>query len=299
MEMNKKMSSLKRFQCLPTSMCSTTTDSHLTDVRCNLDFYLDDDIDEDVVVSTPTTTAITNKRKRSHALLQSVSVDHIDEDTYESPAKLIKLDNYEEEMDTSNNDVHNRNHTSTLPTVEGYQTDLIYITPQTLEKALHGEQTCDKDVLIVDCRYPYEYEGGHIKDAVNLYTREMIKQTFLDQHKNLNNCILVFHCEFSSERGPKLCRYLREQDRSINSEVYPHLYYPEMYVLQGGYKSFYQQCTTALCEPQQYRPMIHPAFTTQLKHYRKETKKWKRSKSWSGRSTERMCNVSTTLCFEV
>ena len=46
--------------------------------------------------------------------------------------------------------------------------------------------------------------------------------------------ILVFHCEFSSERGPRQLRYLRACDRTRNP--YPKLHYPEIYLLYGGYK---------------------------------------------------------------
>ena len=49
--------------------------------------------------------------------------------------------------------------------------------------------------------------------------------------------LVVFHCEFSSERGPRMCRFVRERDRSLNE--YPKLHYPELYVLKGGYKDFF------------------------------------------------------------
>lgn len=49
--------------------------------------------------------------------------------------------------------------------------------------------------------------------------------------------VLVFHCEFSSERGPRMCRFVRERDRALND--YPKLHYPELYVLKDGYKDFF------------------------------------------------------------
>lgn len=65
---------------------------------------------------------------------------------------------------------------------------------------------------VIDCRYPYEYEGGHIRGALNLYMQDQILQVLMDSSTTgkaqINDTpkrnILVFHCEFSSERGPKL-----------------------------------------------------------------------------------------------
>ena len=53
--------------------------------------------------------------------------------------------------------------------------------------------------------------------------------------------IIVFHCEFSQRRGPMLWRTLRELDRNINVEKYPKLFFPEMYVLEKGFSSFYER----------------------------------------------------------
>lgn len=64
-------------------------------------------------------------------------------------------------------------------------------------------------------RYPYEYEGGHIRGARNIYSEEEIVKQFVDVKKKFSSNsntssvdskhhVLIFHCEFSSERGPKL-----------------------------------------------------------------------------------------------
>lgn len=63
-------------------------------------------------------------------------------------------------------------------------------------------------------RYPYEYEGGHIRGAINIFTKEHLLKNFNDDKlgkkspKNDNidakRNVLIFHCEFSSERGPSL-----------------------------------------------------------------------------------------------
>lgn len=88
--------------------------------------------------------------------------------------------------------------------------------------------------------------------------------------------IVVFHCEFSSERGPRMCRYVRERDRLGNE--YPKLHYPELYVLKGGYKEFFLKCQSH-CEPPSYRPMHHEDFKEDLKKFRTKSRTWAGEKS--------------------
>jgi M-phase inducer phosphatase 2 len=100
-----------------------------------------------------------------------------------------------------------------LPLIEGRHTDLKSITAETLKQLLNGE--FDSKVgsyKIIDCRFPYEYNGGHIRGALNMYTQEQVLEELVsaktespavvngEEKRN----ILIFHCEFSSERGPKL-----------------------------------------------------------------------------------------------
>nr|XP_014343172.1 PREDICTED: M-phase inducer phosphatase 1-like [Latimeria chalumnae] len=98
-----------------------------------------------------------------------------------------------------------------------------------------------ENYVIADCRYPYEYEGGHIKAAINIYREDQVVSDLLENSPHPSSTgkrtIVIFHCEFSSERAPKLCRYLRKLDRNAN--VYPRLFYPEMYILKGGYREFF------------------------------------------------------------
>jgi len=97
-------------------------------------------------------------------------------------------------------------------------------------------------VTVIDCRYPYEYKGGHIDGAINLYSKAQI-QAFLEKTvtSSSRKHVLIFHCEFSSERGPKMYRNLRTLDREANRDSYPRLNFPEVYVMEGGNKAFYAQ----------------------------------------------------------
>uniref|UniRef100_A0A7N5K8M2 M-phase inducer phosphatase n=1 Tax=Ailuropoda melanoleuca TaxID=9646 RepID=A0A7N5K8M2_AILME len=163
-----------------------------------------------------------------------------------------------------------------LPTVSGRHQDLKYITPETVAALLSGKfQSLIEKFYIIDCRYPYEYLGGHIQGALNLYSQEELYNFFLkkpivplDTQKRI---IIVFHCEFSSERGPRMCRSLREEDRVLNQ--YPALYYPELYILKGGYRDFFPEYTE-LCEPQSYCPMHHQDHKAELLRCRSQSKAW-------------------------
>ncbi|XP_027461880.1 M-phase inducer phosphatase 3 isoform X2 [Zalophus californianus] len=163
-----------------------------------------------------------------------------------------------------------------LPTVSGRHQDLKYVNPETVAALLSGKfQSLIEKFYIIDCRYPYEYLGGHIQGALNLYSQEELYDFFLkkpivplDTRKRI---IIIFHCEFSSERGPRMCRSLREEDRALNQ--YPALYYPELYILKGGYKDFFPEYTE-LCEPQSYCPMHHQDHKAELLRCQSQSKAW-------------------------
>ncbi|XP_041879549.1 M-phase inducer phosphatase 2-like isoform X1 [Corvus kubaryi] len=124
-----------------------------------------------------------------------------------------------------------------LPTVEGKDPGLKYISPET--------------------------------GAVNLPLQRDVEELLLEQPivplDASKRVIVIFHCEFSVERGPKMCKFLRERDRCCHE--YPQLHYPELYVLKGGYREFFFQFPSH-CEPRDYRPMRHAAFKEELREFR-------------------------------
>ncbi|XP_055763303.1 cell division cycle 25 homolog d isoform X1 [Salvelinus fontinalis] len=216
-----------------------------------------------------------------------------------------------------------------LPVERVEHQDLHCISAQTVASLLRGQYSGTVgDFLIIDCRYPYEYHGGHIRGADNLHTEAQIQGALLQlpalyqlsswgraptsppgqapdpgvsgtsmggvlqrsssQSHSPGSCttppgqgspmegssprkLIVFHCEFSSERGPRLCHYLRELDRALHASLYPLLFYPELYLLEGGYRHFYS-CYPELCEPRGYVPMLHREYREQLGRFRRKTK---------------------------
>ncbi|CAG0891344.1 unnamed protein product [Cyprideis torosa] len=171
-----------------------------------------------------------------------------------------------------------------LPLVEdGKHADLSTISAETLAALVRGEFVENVNSFsIIDCRYPYEFQGGHVRGAVNVYDRDELLHQFLPPHPipasevddisgRRKKDILIFHCEFSSERGPSLCRFLRKSDRQLNAEHYPALYHPEMYLLHGGYKAFFESFPE-LCEPRAYCRMHDPKHATDMRHFRAKSK---------------------------
>jgi rhodanese-related sulfurtransferase len=62
-------------------------------------------------------------------------------------------------------------------------------------------------VLVFDCRFSYEYVGGHIRTALHKDTDDaVLSYLFSNETPRFDQqTALVFHCEFSSRRGPSRC----------------------------------------------------------------------------------------------
>lgn len=63
-------------------------------------------------------------------------------------------------------------------------------------------QTNSHPFIVIDCRFDYEYQGGHIKGAMNVNKPEQIEDLFFKNKTNIEtlmkqNTIMIFHCEFS------------------------------------------------------------------------------------------------------
>ncbi|KAJ5533165.1 hypothetical protein N7494_009717 [Penicillium frequentans] len=127
------------------------------------------------------------------------------------------------------------------------------IAKNTLLELLDGKFSGQFDnVMIVDCRFEYEYDGGHIDGAVNFNDKDRLAGELFNSPKS--RTALILHCEYSAHRAPIMAKYIRHHDRAVNVDSYPHLTYPDMYILEGGYSAFYAE-HSALCYPQNYVEM--------------------------------------------
>ncbi|CAL4117793.1 unnamed protein product [Meganyctiphanes norvegica] len=179
-----------------------------------------------------------------------------------------------------------------LPTIEsGENPDLPSITSETLAALINGKYN-DKinSYKVIDCRYPYEFDGGHIQGADSWHNPQMVHDHLAKQKctpvipaEDQKRDILIFHCEFSQKRGPYAQRMLRSEDRTANYASYPALKFPEMYLLEGGYKVFYKQYPK-LCTPEGYVQMVDQKHSEDYKHFRAKSKSWAtESRKGSGR----------------
>ncbi|GAA6063281.1 hypothetical protein JCM10212_004663 [Sporobolomyces blumeae] len=140
-----------------------------------------------------------------------------------------------------------------LPCFNVKEDGLMRITPDTLN-ALQAGHYADKNIKsyhVIDCRFDYEYAGGHIANAINLSEMADVENALLniddppmpstsERPLTEGRTVLIFHCEFSAKRAPTCAKHLRNVDRVRNCASYPKVHYPEVYVLQGGYEAFYR-----------------------------------------------------------
>lgn len=147
------------------------------------------------------------------------------------------------------------------------------ITPQTLVEVLRGKYHRPEHVLVIDCRYGYEFDGGHILDAHNVTSMEQAERLLFWPPPSEHRC-LIFHCEFSSERAPRLALNVRHRDRALNEGRYPFLHYPEMYILEGGYAAFVEAFPAAVAPPGGYTPMASERHRDELAQCRRQRRTW-------------------------
>ncbi|EXJ76381.1 uncharacterized protein A1O5_00889 [Cladophialophora psammophila CBS 110553] len=147
-------------------------------------------------------------------------------------------------------------HVPQLPhfTPEGETGCLPRITKETMVSVLDGrfDHLYEKRVII-DCRFEYEYDGGHIEGAVNFNDKEKLSAQLFDVEPT-PRALLIFHCEYSAHRAPLMAKYIRNKDRAVNADRYPALTYPEAYILDGGYSTFFKDYQSR-CYPQNYVEM--------------------------------------------
>jgi len=143
--------------------------------------------------------------------------------------------------------------------------DILFILPETLASWMNANGgTSQAQIILLDCRYSYEYKGGHIKGALNITSLKDLQSTAFTcksieerracmmeeaDKENLKTPVIIFYCESSTKKGPRGFRAFRDLDREMDTNILPSPYYPFVYVLKGGYKEFHSQYPE-LCDPE-------------------------------------------------
>ena len=76
------------------------------------------------------------------------------------------------------------------------------ITKHTMVDVLDGKYGHYYDQsLVIDCRFEYEYKGGHIDGAINFNNKEELASKLFEPSARPNT-LLILHCEYSAHRAP-------------------------------------------------------------------------------------------------
>jgi len=119
-------------------------------------------------------------------------------DVIKQDAKDYSPDGLQSIMDVD--DAHELKLPHFIPTDE--PGSLPRINHDTLIGVLNGDYDHLYDhTMLVDCRFEYEYNGGHIDGAENFNDKEELAKQLFEPAPSSNK-LLIFHCEFSKQRAP-------------------------------------------------------------------------------------------------
>ncbi|KAF4672872.1 cell division cycle 25 [Perkinsus olseni] len=129
-----------------------------------------------------------------------------------------------------------------------------WFNTDTVAELVRSNQVRNEDAIyLIDCRYPYEYNGGHIMSAINFppYELDSLKEFVFNDlaSRDRRRAIIILHCEFSQLRAPVATDALKK-----HSARYGCSRPLELYVMKGGYCDFFRKFKE-LCEPQSYTEM--------------------------------------------
>lgn len=156
------------------------------------------------------------------------------------PPGSIPVPEFDTDLDYSAIPPRSRSCSVGFPAFQLTDKEIMDVYPEDLKNMIRDPTYCDGKILkILDCRFRYEFRGGHVVTAINVNRKEDLIN-FYNEFKD-QNVIVVFHCEYSQERGPNFMQMFREHDRAVHEGRYPQLAFPHVGLLRGGFKAFYTQ----------------------------------------------------------
>ena len=137
-----------------------------------------------------------NQRPRKHFRRSLSMFEHPEEILMQEKTTIENSGALDSIMDVD--DIHQLK----LPHFTSGEEGLPRITKETLIDVLDGKYRESFDhSIVVDCRFEYEYKGGHIEGAINYNDKEELAG-HLFESASTDNTLLVFHCEYSAHRAP-------------------------------------------------------------------------------------------------
>lgn len=171
-----------------------------------------------------------------------------------------------------------------LPSFGSRADQLRRISGATLVKVLEGSYKNSYDKLeIIDCRFPHEYAGGHIPNAINISSLDAMDEHPLLTRPQPIRTLIILHCEYSAHRAPRIALHLRNWDRKMNEHRYPQLFYSEVYILDGGYSTFFREHRYHVGNMgyvEMNDPTYRPCASRQMHNFRKNGK-FQRTQSYT------------------
>jgi M-phase inducer tyrosine phosphatase len=119
------------------------------------------------------------------------------------------------------------------------------------------------ELRVIDCRFKYEFNGGHILNAININSKNNLRE-FIQTTNFESVNLLVLHCEFSQQRGPAMydkflqfnirAGFILECQKKFKGKI------PRICILDGGYAGFFKEFSN-MCTPSSYTMMNDKAFS--------------------------------------
>ena len=198
--------------------------------------------------------SVTHVRKFSNPPVRPRKQARRSHSMFENPGEILLQQNASPKLESIRDLEH---HVPKLPHFNNDEEGVPRITGDTMIDVLDGKYSHVHDkVIVIDCRFEYEYNGGHINGAINFNDKEKLAEHLFDitSPTFTSPTLVIFHCEYSAHRAPIMAKFFRSHDRNVNPDRYPALTYPEAYILDGGYSMFFKKYRSR-CFPQEYVAM--------------------------------------------
>lgn len=127
--------------------------------------------------------------------------------------------------------------------------------------------------VLIDARWSYEYEAGHIKGSLNINLHYDIGKIFWREDrtpKYSKSTAIIMFCQYTHKRSVKLYRRMMKADRNFD--------YPNVYLLEGGYDLFFKHALFTAARRDRY---FEPSFKYQQEEVIGEESEDLSAKEWA------------------